>query len=419
MAVRIRKLAKELRRTPAEVIGILHALGLSRYKSPDDMLPPDAVKRLRGGVRRGVRPTPASGPAQAPPSGTSEAGARSLEDTIPQTGRDIMAELVPGVVPVGGPKPSAAAARPAAAAVARGHDDEPRLAPPTRDEAPPARPRGFGLGRVSDAERAMLDSERRALRSDAARIATERESLAARQAELDAQERALEAERHALSQLRQALEREREALDAERVSLEQAWNRAASTRGEPLQDRLEARGLLGADEIERAIGALAQARLLRDVLWTLQVSQPAAFDKVLRERMVLVASPPPSNLPRGVAAVAVADARAELPNAASCERLLARLGEALMQRGLRRVLLFGGAPSMQRLLRDGLDARIELTVLPGDERSVGLLAIEAQRADVLVCWGAVPDPDGLPPRLARVDVGSSRLAELVEAVAAI
>ena len=58
MSVRVRKLAKELDRSVGEVLGVLHALGLSRYRNPDDMLPPDAVERVRKGLRRGVRPVP-------------------------------------------------------------------------------------------------------------------------------------------------------------------------------------------------------------------------------------------------------------------------------------------------------------------------------------------------------------------------
>ena len=53
MAVRLRKLAKELRRDPAELLGILHALGFARFRSPHDMLSDPIVGQLRGALRDG------------------------------------------------------------------------------------------------------------------------------------------------------------------------------------------------------------------------------------------------------------------------------------------------------------------------------------------------------------------------------
>ena len=88
MGVRIRKLAREVNRSPWDVLGVLHALGYRRYKSPDDMLSGPALARLRNGLRDGVAPVPVPGRREA--SGTSERVAKASSD--------LMSQVIPGVV---------------------------------------------------------------------------------------------------------------------------------------------------------------------------------------------------------------------------------------------------------------------------------------------------------------------------------
>ena len=55
MAVRVRKLAREIRRSPAEVLGLLHALGFSKYKSAEDMVADLIANKARKAVQQGMK----------------------------------------------------------------------------------------------------------------------------------------------------------------------------------------------------------------------------------------------------------------------------------------------------------------------------------------------------------------------------
>ena len=52
MAIRVRKLAKELGRSAGEVLGLLHHLGFRRYTKPDDMVNDAIASKARKG--RGI-----------------------------------------------------------------------------------------------------------------------------------------------------------------------------------------------------------------------------------------------------------------------------------------------------------------------------------------------------------------------------
>src|SRR5262245_61965780 len=88
MAVRVKKLARELNQSPRHVLGVLHAIGFDRYRSPEDMLPDGTVDKVRRATRDGVEPVPVPGLASAPTKTAPRAS----------TGDDVMAKLVPGVV---------------------------------------------------------------------------------------------------------------------------------------------------------------------------------------------------------------------------------------------------------------------------------------------------------------------------------
>ena len=102
MAIRVRKLAKEVRRSAGEVLGLLHHLGYVNYKRPDDMVADGPADKLRRAVRQGQTAAPLKvvdrkkatvSPSQAPAS-------------------DLMAQLVPGVVKQGQAAPPVAPSRP-------------------------------------------------------------------------------------------------------------------------------------------------------------------------------------------------------------------------------------------------------------------------------------------------------------------
>jgi hypothetical protein len=386
MAVRIRKLAREVERNPADVIGVLHALGFTKYRSPDDMLTPEVEAKLRRGLQKGVRPI------EVP--GVGAASTRPAEVVEAVGGADLMASLVPGVVPVGGRARPVARVEVAPVASA---DAAPRgavaRAPAVAAVVPPrpaARPMEVDPAEaaVLATERAALDSLRRSLASERGVVEAERAQLEVDAARLAARERSLAAQQESLRELQAMLERERASLDAERASLDALRSRSAAQLGVGLEDLLEARGLRGMDEYERAIVVLAQQRSLRDVLWTLRADAPDQLRRILDERLVLVSGGAPEAATRGAAAVAVAPERAEVPDAATHDRMLARLGESLLLSGWRRLLVVGGRPRWQRLLRHGLDARIEVRVVPEGARGAEAASDDVRWADVVVLWDA-------------------------------
>lgn len=73
MAIRVRKLAKELDKEAAEVLGVLAAIGITRYRSPEDMLSGSIEAKVRSAVRSGVQALPVvpeavrKAPIAAPP----------------------------------------------------------------------------------------------------------------------------------------------------------------------------------------------------------------------------------------------------------------------------------------------------------------------------------------------------------------
>lgn len=56
MAIRVRKLAKQLKRDPVELLGVLQAIGIGRYRSPEDMLSSTIEAKLRRAIQQGVKP---------------------------------------------------------------------------------------------------------------------------------------------------------------------------------------------------------------------------------------------------------------------------------------------------------------------------------------------------------------------------
>ncbi|MFM2162952.1 MAG: hypothetical protein RLZZ383_2464 [Pseudomonadota bacterium] len=383
MAVRVRKLAKDLQRTPAAVVGMLHALGQSRYRSADDMIPAALEESVRRAFSRGLRPVEVV-LVEAPPGRpqAAEHAPKPPED-------DLMSRLVPGVSRPGvrvAPVPAVPAPRPA----------------PVGAPAPERGTRGMGttpaplvpvvvsgglegeLRRI-ETERAALDSHARRLASEAALLASERLTFAEEQAAWADRIASLDEERASLASLGEALAAERAALDAERAALTALADRARGHGGIELATLLVERGLRGVDEQERALGALAASRTLRDVLPSLRVTRVEDVRRVLAERLVLVdASAPEAG---GIGGVAVAPERAEIPPPALLAQRLSQLSERLLLAGLRRVVLVGGRPTWHRLVRDGLDPRVELRTVAAAARDGAQAANDVERGDLVVLAG--------------------------------
>lgn len=425
MAVRVRKLARELNRTPVDLLGVLHALGFTQYRSADDLVASTAEAKLRLGLKQGVKPVPVVMVASATDTWPD------AEDH-PVAAGGLMAQLVPGVVPVGSrgkpvPPPPRPTPTPARAITASPASAPARPSPPPRapvEAAPlPAPELPVALDaelRAIGVERAAVDSQRRVIQSERVMIETERASLDADRRRLDAQVRALDGERQALEEFSRALHAEREALDAERALLGQQATRLRAQEFTGLQTLLEERGLRGSDEFERAIVALAQARALRDVLWSFQVDSPDTLRRVLAEKLLLTDGAPPEAVLRTTAAVSVAPERAELPSGPALARQVAAFGEQMLINGLRRPVLVGGRPIWHRLLKEGVDARVELRLVPARTRDATQATADLGGADLVVLWDVESSPAAralyLSARIPVVEVSGGGLADLIASI---
>jgi hypothetical protein len=343
MAVRVRKLAKELERSPADVLGLLLAIGFPRYRSPDDMVPDDLVDRVKRASKVGVRPVPVQVLEVERPA---TLGNREP----PRADRDLMSRLVPGVIPV---------------------DKRP---PPKAVRAPTLPPTPAVNTDTLHEERSALMAEREALRQERELLATERAIAVERQTRLDT----------ALVEAREAADAHRAAVEA--LNIAPALPVQDAPKLPSLVDLLTARGLRGRDELERAVAALASHRVLGEALTALLVADVPAVERLLRERLVLVQSES-SPVPTGAAAVVVGPQRAEAQDMPDLQRALGRLGERLLLHGLRRVAVIGGRPSFQKVLRDGIDPRIEIRFGPPAVRGRAEAENDVQRTDLVVLWG--------------------------------
>jgi hypothetical protein len=363
MAVRVRKLAKEMNQPPGDVLGVLHALGFEKYRSLEDMIPDPMAEKVKRAWRDGVKPVPVALEAAPAPK-------RDVASTIEPRRDDLMARLVPGVTRGIHTPPEAKSRRPVPKARTEelGRSLEEAVAPDA----------------VVEAERETLRLER----EDAARL---RQTL-----------------EEATQSLRQAEERvaiERRELADERASLE--TRRREGQDLPALLDLLQARGLRGSDETERAFSALASARLLGELLPRLRVDDPVAVGHFLKEKLILVGGSPPEG--SSVAGVTVSPERADIPDAHDLQKHLARVSELLLLHGLRRLSIVGGRAVGHRMLR-GLDSRIEVRLVPASgSRTRADAEGDVSRTDALVLWGVSADAD------ARQVYATSR-ATLIEAV---
>jgi hypothetical protein len=430
MSIRVRKLAKQMGRTPEQVLGLLLAIGNNRYRNADDMLPDEVVARLHRAEKEGTKALPVAPLPAPPPPAAGPAKA------------DLMSRLVPGVVrqgerpapaaakgprpvevdagPVAPTRPSAPAPRPNTGWAAAGEgldqgDLMSRLVPgvvrsgpppaPAKAAPPVTAPMKATWASGGAAHTAAVDGERRALQLERETLDSVRRRLDAEADRLDEARRALQEDRDVLLAEREVVLAEREALDGERqalmalreaLSAERAVSRPSAETATGLADLLTERGLRGPDEAERALTALGQGRILGELLPRLQVTNPEALRKLLLRRLVLVDGPVPEGLPSGLAAVSVAPERAEIPVSAILKRQLSELSEQLLLSGLRRVLVAGGNALAHRLLREGLDPRIEMRVQAATPRDRAGAEADVTRIDVVVLWGVPVGPDARP-----------------------
>ena len=303
MAIRVRKLAKEVRRSPGEVLGLLHHLGYVNYKRPDDMVADTPADKLRKAVKRGVVAPPLSVAERARPS--------ALLSSMP-AGEDLMAQLVPGVIRKGqGSAPVVPASRPSAPAA-------PAAPAPTPLPDP-------GLAQA------------------VAELSTARDALTARVSHLETQ----------LAEAHEAAAAAVAALDGVR---------SVPVEGVPVGELVEARGLRGRDEGLRAIEALLAARGGQGLLSArLDAAGVAELQREL-QGLMLLDGPPPSELT--VPAIAVSDDRAEAPGGPTLDRQLHDLSEHMLLSGWRRLALVGVPTRWHEAIGQRLDRRVEVSFRP-------------------------------------------------------
>ncbi|MCA9297922.1 MAG: hypothetical protein KDA28_02585, partial [Phycisphaerales bacterium] len=132
------------------------------------------------------------------------------------------------------------------------------------------------------------------------------------------------------------------------------------------------------------------SRRIGEMLPFLSTSDPEGLQRWLRDVLVLVDGPPPEAL-ESEAMVSVAPERSEIPGAAAWRRLATGLSEKLLLHGARRVLVVGGPVRAHRLLRQGLDPRVDLRFRPG-ARVVGPDAeADVTRTDAVALWEVEED----------------------------
>ncbi len=343
MSVRVRKLARELDRSPDDVLGLLaDHLSLARYSSPEDMLPDEVAAQVRKVAK--------TAPVRHLEARSRPAPSRNHPQDPPSPAADLMAELVPGVTVPGAPRPARRAPRP----------------PPSA--APAARPPTLGDERQTDVRQALAEERRR---------------LEAARAELAAERAALAAEREALEAARAEAEVARAALRDDRIGAE------ARLRERTLAGLLERRGLKGADEHGRALAALAAGGHLARLAAELVPSEPDVVQRLLRERLTLTSGAVPDSVGP---VVWVSPERADLRGGAELDRLLSRLSEGWLLAGRRRVVWLGVPQRFHALLREKLDRRVELVLRPGGERTEAQTRDDLASADLLIAWGVAPTP---------------------------
>ncbi len=361
MAIRVRKLAKELNSDPWVVLGLLHAIGFGRFRLPDDMLSDAVVDAVKRAARDGVKPLPVERPEKPEiPAAVSQ-----------ERPADLMSKLVPGVVPRGKPqvgkKPALAMVKPV------------DVAPTESAALLPA-----------DPDRAEVEQLRTQVRQLEDQLAEVRRELSTTRAALE----------HAQSTPVEAPALPEPASDGV------GW-------GTPIGDVLHRRGLRGVDEFERAIGVLAQHRLLTDWVGRMRVEPAEPLAKWLRERLILAGQPGEGPV------VVVSPDRADRADPADVQRWVSRLGEVFLLHGLRRIVIAGGGPLAQRQLR-AMDPRIEIRFFPDTLRRRIDAESDVARTDVVILWGVETDSEAdavySTSRAAVIRAPAGDVALLVEAV---
>jgi hypothetical protein len=300
MGMRVRKAAKVLDCSPEDVIGLLLALGITRYKTTQDQLSDRIVTRLQEAVRSGLKPVQ-----------TVVKEHRKKNKTPPPlvVGSSVMDSLMRA-------------------------EEAAEVADPTV----PAPQTPDALIDVKRAQDGNFQVELRELAHQKALLEQDRQVLA-------------EQKRLHAAQVQQAVQDKSAATPPKVV-----------TRPTTLGSLLEERGLTTLDQWDAALVALGKGQLLAPLVETLASSEPQKFRRLFADKLLLVEGSPPTRIPPGMVTVQVPVGQGELPDGEFLERGLEALGERFLLHGMRRVVVCGGSHIGWWYLKEAMDARVLLEV---------------------------------------------------------
>jgi hypothetical protein len=351
--MRIRKLAKDLETDETALFALLTRLGHGRYTDAEQQLP----ATIEAQVRRHARDLPKLGPAPTLPPQRTRPAAEAVVEPDRAFFERAMAQV----------RPLATVSAPAAAAAPKAQRPPAKASPvatPARVEARPEKPVAPPVDpRIAQAEGRAAEAEARALAAEAGRSAAEQ-----RLAEAEARAASLEAALTEVDQHRRQLQRE---------SAVQARPETGSLRG-----CFERRGLRGEDEISGAIRALVDAHRVGELI-RLELADPGGAEDMLWERLLLLGEDEPA--PPGVVAVRVPADRSEGQYASVNRAAMSRFSTACLVHNRKRIVIVGGSPAYHRILREGLDPRLDVRLIPGNRR--GRLP-EIPTADLVILWAS-------------------------------
>lgn len=375
--MRIRKLAKELGSTSDAVLGLLRRLGQTRYDDPEQQLP-DGVEAV---VRRHAKDLVAA-PAPPPPARTrrpdsgipaewlSEAGLEPRVD--PMEERAAFDKAMAGVRKMGAPGGKRTAAKPPAPKVGP-------LVPPARPLATPGPVPKLASSPRAAAPPAPLPPPRDPVAEWRGRAEAAEAELALLRGRVEADE----VEKAVLRERVDAAERDFADADAHRRSIQRQLSEREGGAPVPLRDVFARRGLLGDDEASLALRALLDAHRERELLGEIQVAGADALEAYLWDRVLLLAEG--EDAPPGVAVVRVPVERSEGHQSGPNRAAMARFSTACLVTNKRRIVIVGGSPAYHRVLREGIDPRIDLRLVAGNRR--GRIP-ETQGADHVFVWAS-------------------------------
>ncbi len=398
--MRIRKLAKELGVNEEVLLGLALELGLGRYADAEQQLGKEAEERLRIAVRH--RPPEMRHAVRTPnflnrpPVRPYLPGEEPLWDGV-MKGVAPLAPKAPTTTTKGTGKapPPARIAAPAPPPAKVHAKTVPTSGIVAATPAPaPAKSASVAAIALKSMEAQELETTRASLEkavTEGAQLRTELAALQQRLAQLTDQNLLFAGRMAKAMEEQEQAERSLESARSEAATLRERTSSLEQNLGElegrpgplALRKALEKRGIMGEDEGIMVLTALLQAQQGRTLMSLLSTEDPEGFREFLHEKLLLVAEG--DEVPPGVVPFRVPQERSESDPPSAVRDALRRFSTACLVHNLRSIVIVGGTPAYHRVLREGLDGRLKLRLVPGDRR--GRLA-EYPAAEVVILWAS-------------------------------